>query len=104
MKVNEMIDLTGLVYQFLKEYEWHLKSQNPKPISIGDGINSGLCDIFAERVKAVFPQSIMIYDEDIDHTYVIIEGKYYDAENPLGVTDRKLMVFGGRELNIVGDE
>jgi hypothetical protein len=54
------INLTPLVSEFAKEYKWHIESQNLcdyKPVSVGDGIKSGLCDLFAEKIKAKYPQS-----------------------------------------------
>lgn len=90
-----MIDLTELILHFAKEYEWHLVNQRPPPISIADGINSGLCDLFAQRVKTQFPETEILYDDTKDHVFVKIEDKFYDAENPTGVSDRKMMVFGG---------
>jgi hypothetical protein len=93
-----MIDLNLVIAKFAAEYQWHLESQNPKPVSIGDGINSGLCDLFAERVKTLYPQAKVLYDEEIDHTYLKINGKFFDAENPLGVEEKEKMVWGGKPL------
>lgn len=93
---NGVINLTELIEEFANEYKWHLDSQNPQSVTIGDGINSGLCDIFAERVKVRFPQTKILYDEGIDHFVIRIGNKFYDAENPQGVTDRNSMIFGGK--------
>jgi hypothetical protein len=92
------IDLSDLVKDFASRYAWHLESQATKPRDEGEGINSGLCDIFAEEVKALFPQAKFCYDEDIDHVYLKIDGRYYDAESPKGAATRKRMLNYRRSL------
>ena len=87
--------LRGLIKSFSKEYRWHYECQKDTCPTPEQGINSGLCDIFAERVKTLYPQTIIHYDEDIDHVYCEIDGRFYDAENPNGVKLLHLMIFLG---------
>ena len=61
-------------------------------------INSGECGDWAELVCESFPgaqQHTMQYredtgDHDCYHSFVVYQGRYYDAETPQGVSDPEL--------------
>ena len=89
-----------IVKDFSNEYLWHYECQKDTSPTPEQDINSGLCDLFAERVKAIYPQTIIHYDEDLDHVYCEIEGKFYDAENPKGVKSPQEMTFLGIIVDI----
>jgi len=47
------------------------------------------------RLKQNTLKAKILYDEDSDHYYAEIDGKYYDAENPTGVSSRQDMIWCG---------
>jgi len=94
--------IVAAVARFAQEFGWHINEDKslPKRLSkeerIAQGINSGLCDLFAEAIKKQIPRAKIIYDEEADHTYLKIDGRYYDAENPTGAASPQQMRFLGR--------
>ena len=95
-----MIEL--IINDFSKEYKWHWDCSNPKAPTAEQDINSGLCDLFALEVKKHYPQTVIHYDEDLDHYYCEIDGLFYDAENPNGVDNPSKMSFLG--VSILSDK
>jgi len=89
-----------IIQDFAKKYRWHYEFQKDVSNSPEENINSGLCDLFADEVKKHFPETIIHYDDDLDHYYCEIDGRFYDAENPSGVSEKGEMVFLGK---IIGD-
>jgi len=87
--------IESLINSFSDKYRWHYECQKDTCPTPEQDINSGLCDLFAEEVKKHYPQTIIHYDEDLDHCYCEIDGLFYDAENPKGVKSPELMVFLG---------
>ncbi len=85
-----------IVKDFSAKYAWHYECQKDVSNSPEEDINSGLCDLFAKEVKKHHPQTIIHYDDDIDHYYCEIDGKFYDAENPRGESKKERMVFLGK--------
>lgn len=94
--------IKATITRFAQEFSWHINEDKslPKRLSkeerITQGINSGLCDLFAEAIKKQIPRAKIIYDEDVDHCYLKIDGHYYDAENPNGASMPQQMRFLGR--------
>lgn len=86
------------------KYAWHYECQKDVSNSPEEDINSGLCDLFADEVKRQFPSTIIHYDEDLDHYYCEIDGKFYDAENPQGVPRRGEMIFLGKSIRVCVEE
>jgi hypothetical protein len=85
------------INEFRAKYGWHIKdSFEHGAIDVGDAINSGLCDLFAEAVKKRIPEATICYDGDKDHNYLQIRDRYYDAENPGGVISYTCMRYGGK--------
>jgi len=89
-----------IVKDFSIKYAWHYKCQKDVSNSPEEDINSGLCDLFADEVKKKFPTTIIHHDEDLDHYYCEIEGKFYDAENPNGVSRKEEMIFLGKNQGL----
>lgn len=50
-------------------------------------INDGYCKIFAERVYELLgePTDVEIESKGVTHTWLVYDGRYYDAECPEGV-------------------
>ena len=85
-----------IVNDFIKKYAWHYECQKDTCPTPEQGINSGLCDLFAGELKKHYPNAIIHYDDDLDHCYTEINGKFYDAENPCGANTPKEMIFLGK--------
>ena len=50
----------------------------------------------SSKTKKIYPQTIIHYNEELDHVYCEIDGLYYDAENSKCVKSPNLMVFLGQ--------
>lgn len=85
-----------IIKDFSTKYAWHYESQKDTSSSMVEDINSGLCDLFVEELQKHYPRAIIHYDDDIDHYYSEIDGKFYDAENPHGTFKKEEMVFLGK--------
>jgi len=86
------------IKEFEVKYDWHIECNLEKQgaTSVTDAINSGLCDLFAEAMKRKIPQATILYDEDVDHEFLKIGNRFYDAENPKGSDSVGCMVINGK--------
>lgn len=80
-----MAEATRVMLERIREKGWPIQpGQTPLPWDI----THGWCVDWAEFVCARIPGAVMAEHDDGDmlHTFVVLGGRYYDAECPDGVT------------------
>jgi len=98
-----MKQIESIIETFSNKYRWHYECQKETSKNPQEDINSGLCDLFAYELKKHFPSAIIHYDEDKDHYFCEIDGRFYDAENPRGVARKEEMIFLGQMEGALND-
>ena len=81
--------LTRMRREGYYEDAWHLHRLYDDPTVWH--INNGWCAQWARRVRRLIPRAQVIHDEE--HSFVELDGRYYDAEELDGVDDPQDLPF-----------
>ena len=88
-----MPDITTVINDTIAE--WHRGvGLNASPGDTPEQINHGNCDGFAWDVYEKLDAGGVLENHVVGHFWVIYEGKHYDAEHPLGVSDAEELWAG----------
>ena len=81
-----MSDITAIIKDTIAKWG---QGERPdgSPCDAAEQINHGNCDSFAWDVYEKLDAGGVLENHVVGHFWVMYEGKHYDAEHPLGVSD-----------------